>query len=85
MTFQRAVTSLQQAKNELQHSTNEFAGHRDSAVEACDKAIVELQEVIKVAGPQQPFMPRPQPPVTPRPQPTPLSPSAPATPAPGQQ
>jgi hypothetical protein len=84
--YQRALTALQQAKMELQRSTNDFDGHRDSAMEACDKAIVELQAVVKVAGPQQPMMPRPQPPIptplqsAPPPSPAPATP----TPAPGQ-
>jgi hypothetical protein len=37
------------AKMQLQRSTNDFEGHKDSAIQACDKAMEELQAVMKVA------------------------------------
>ena len=75
--------ALQQAKTELERSTNDFEGHRDSAVAACDKAMTELQAVVKIAGPGMP-MPRPQPPMPTPMQAPPPPPAAPAAPPPGQ-
>lgn len=79
-TYQRALFSLQQTKLELQHATNDFDGHRESALAACDKAITELEAVMKAAGMRpMPMQPRPQ--MRPMPQPAPApQPAAPAAP-----
>jgi len=88
MMCQRAVFDLQRAKAELQRSTNDFEGHRESAITACDTALVELQAVMKSAGPQQPMMQRPQMPAPPpqqSPPPVPMPSPTPVPPPPAQQ
>jgi hypothetical protein len=39
------VFSLRHAKLELEHTTNDFNGHRQSAIDACAKAITELEAI----------------------------------------
>src|SRR5580658_833088 len=39
----RAINDLRLAKMQLQRSTNDFDGHKISAMQACDKALEELQ------------------------------------------
>lgn len=46
-SFQPTFMSLKHAKMELERSTDDFGGHRQSAIDACDKAIQELDAVIK--------------------------------------
>ncbi len=85
--FNRAVGDLRMVKMELEHSQGDLGGHKDSAIEACDKAIQELTAVIK-ALPQPPPAQQPgQPPSggLPTPAPTPLRTAPPAAPtAPAQ-
>ncbi len=45
MMYQRAVMFLKQVKMELQNSKEDYDGHRQSAMEACDKAVLELEAV----------------------------------------
>jgi hypothetical protein len=52
---QAALRDLQQVKATLQNSQDDFGGHRDSALAACDKAVEELTAVMKA-------MPAPTPP-----------------------
>jgi hypothetical protein len=80
LIYQRTLYSLQQTKVELQQATNDFDGHRTLALDACDKAITELQAVMKSAG-IQPIQAR-RPPPRPQPQPAPQTPAAPAPTAP---
>ncbi|MGO8698003.1 MAG: hypothetical protein ACLQVY_09835 [Limisphaerales bacterium] len=75
LTYQRTLYSLQQTKLELQQATNDFDGHRTLALDACDKAITELEAVMKAAGIPPIQAMRRQPP---RPQPAPQQPAAPA-------
>lgn len=42
-----AIRELQAAKRELQTANHDFGGHRDEAVEACDKAIHQLQQALQ--------------------------------------
>ena len=42
-----AIRELQAAKHELQTADRDFGGHRDEAVEACDKAIHQLQQALQ--------------------------------------
>jgi len=80
--YARAINDLRMAKMQLQRSPGDFEGHKDSAIQACDKAMEELQAVMKIvmAEQQKAHTPPPgqapgQPPAT---QQTPAAP-APAT------
>jgi len=53
--FSHALADLRMVKAELQHSQDDFDGHKDSAIEACDKTIQELSAILKT-------MPAPPPP-----------------------
>jgi hypothetical protein len=81
----RALNDLRVVKMELQHSKEDFGGHKDSAIDACDKAILELQAVMKFSNPppglQQ--IPPPSAGATPAPSGPPVAP--PATGAPPAQ
>jgi len=58
--FARAISDLRAAKIQLQRGTNDFEGHKDSAIQACDKAMEELQAVMKIVlAEQQKEMPPP--------------------------
>jgi len=85
----RAVSDLRMVKMQLQRSTNDFEGHRDAAIQACDKASEELEAIIKIAiAEQQKEQPSQagQPPLQPSAPPAAPPPSAPpqAPPAPAQ-
>ena len=43
----QAIMALNRAKLQLQHSKDDFGGHQQSAIDACDKAIKELEVVIR--------------------------------------
>jgi hypothetical protein len=58
MFVQRALGDLKQVKMALQGSQEDFGGHKDSAIAACDKALEELDAVMKA-------MPHPTPPQRP--------------------
>lgn len=47
MFVQRALFDLKQVKAALEHSEGDLGGHKDSAIEACDKATAELDAVLK--------------------------------------
>jgi hypothetical protein len=47
IVYRQASSVLKRAKMELQRATDDFDGHRQSAIEACDKAIQELDAVQK--------------------------------------
>jgi hypothetical protein len=73
-------------KTELSRSQDDFGGHKDSALAACDKAMEELQAVIKaMPAPITPQHPGPGPGGAPAPASQPPA-SAPAstTPTPAQ-
>jgi hypothetical protein len=83
--FSRALGDLRAVKMELQREQGDLGGHKDSAIEACDKAMQELAEVMKALPPPpspRRLMPPPSgaalPPGSP-----PAAPPAPAAP-PGQ-
>jgi len=38
-----AIRSLERAKDEMQHASHDFGGHRVDAIKACDEAIHQLQ------------------------------------------
>jgi len=87
--FSRAVNDLRMAKMQLQRSTNDFEGHRDAAIQACDKASEELEAIIKIAIAEQQKEQPPQagqPPLQPSAPPAATPPSAPpqSPPAPAQ-
>lgn len=42
-----AIRELREAKHELQVADRDFGGHRDEAVEACDKAIHQLEQALQ--------------------------------------
>ena len=42
-----AIRELREAKHELQTADRDFGGHRDEAVEACDKAIHQLEQALQ--------------------------------------
>ena len=41
--IRKALRSLEQAKDYMQHAAHDFGGHRAEAIEACDKAIAQLK------------------------------------------
>jgi hypothetical protein len=43
--YQRTTFFLKQAKADLERSSQDYDGHRQSAIDACDKAIHELDAV----------------------------------------
>jgi hypothetical protein len=55
----RALNDLRMVKAELQRSQDDFGGHKDSALEACDKAMLELEAVMKASQQTSP-QPNPQ-------------------------
>ena len=55
MFVQRALGDLKQVKMALQGSQEDYGGHKESAIAACDKALEELDAVMKA-------MPQPTPP-----------------------
>jgi hypothetical protein len=70
MFITRALNDLRMVKADLQRSQDDYGGHKDSAIAACDKAMEELDAVIKAMPP----MPAPQRiPQQPQPEATPPS------------
>jgi hypothetical protein len=59
--FARALGDLRVVKMELQHYQGDLGGHKDSAIEACDKAMQELAAAMKALPP----LPSPQRPTQP--------------------
>jgi hypothetical protein len=61
MFVQRALADLKQVKMSLQGAQEDFGGHKDSAIAACDKALEELDAVLKAMPapipPQRPGVP----------------------------
>ena len=49
--FARTLGDLRAVKMELQRTQGDLGGHKDSAIEACDKAMQELAEVMKALPP----------------------------------
>jgi hypothetical protein len=45
MLYRRTASYLKNAKQQLQRSTEDYNGHRQSAIDACDKAMQELTAV----------------------------------------
>lgn len=41
--IRRAITSLEEAKRDLQRADHDFGGHRKEALEQCDRAIAQLR------------------------------------------
>jgi hypothetical protein len=86
---QRALADLRQVKMALQGSQEDYGGHKDSALAACDKATQELEEIMKAMPkpmpppqrtaqpPGNPLAPPPPPGANPPPAPVPAPPSAP--------
>jgi hypothetical protein len=66
--YSRAVSDLRAVKMELQRAQGDLGGHKDSAIEACDKAMQELLAVMKALPP----LPSPERPQQPPPGATPL-------------
>jgi hypothetical protein len=81
--YRQASSILKRAKMDLERATEDFDGHRQSAIDACDKAIQELDAVQKAimeaqkakaaaaaaaAAAQQTNSPAPAPSSTPPPQ-----------------
>lgn len=42
--IQRAIRSLEQARDYMQHAAHDFGGHRVEALRACDHAIEQLRD-----------------------------------------
>jgi len=51
MVYRRTMIELQMAKRELEHSEDDLGGHKQTALEACDKAMQELEAVLKAMPP----------------------------------
>lgn len=43
----RAIAALRSAKQDVANAPHDFGGHKKTAIEACDKAIAELEAVLK--------------------------------------
>ena len=41
-----AISSLEMAKKHLETAKHDFGGHKKAAIEACDKALAELQQAM---------------------------------------
>jgi len=78
--YRQTVMFLKMAKTDLEHSKDDFGGHRQSAMDACDKAVQELEAVqasiqaaaaaaAKAATPPQDAQQAPAPTPTPAPAP----------------
>jgi hypothetical protein len=46
--IRRAIEELREARKELKEADHDFKGHRDEAIEDCDKAIKQLEICLKV-------------------------------------
>jgi hypothetical protein len=80
----RTMNDLRMVKAQLQRSHEDYGGHKDSAIEACDRALQELEAVMKASMPQPPPQQTSQAPAPGAPAPQPLRiapPSAPPAPA----
>lgn len=74
--YMRTLGDLRMVKREMQRASNDFGGHRDSAIAACDKAIEEIQAVQAAVQASMPHRP-PMAPVPPQPTPPESAPAAP--------
>ena len=45
MNYRNAVMMLKRVKADLENSKEDYDGHRQSAIDACDKAVQELEAV----------------------------------------
>jgi len=45
--IRRAIRSLEEAKDYMQHAAHDFGGHREAALHECDEAIKQLREALK--------------------------------------
>ncbi|HLJ62952.1 MAG TPA: hypothetical protein VKT70_02520 [Stellaceae bacterium] len=45
--IEAAIRSLREAREDLEHAAHDFGGHRREAIEAIDRAIIELEEARK--------------------------------------
>jgi len=45
--IRKAIRSLEQARDYMQHAAHDFGGHREAALKACDDAIKQLNEALK--------------------------------------
>jgi len=43
----RAIGALQSAKRDMENAGHDFGGHKKAAIEACDKAIAQLELALK--------------------------------------
>lgn len=43
----RAISSLRSAKQDMENAGHDFGGHKKAALEACDKAIAQLELALK--------------------------------------
>jgi hypothetical protein len=72
--LQNTIRDLQRVKADLQNAKEDYDGHRDTAIAACDKALEELQAVMKAMPafrmPRQPQTPPGAPTNAPQPAPT---------------
>jgi hypothetical protein len=61
MMYQRTIGMLRQTKAQLERSETDLGGHKQSAMDACDKAIEELTAALKAIPPAPQPAPPPQP------------------------
>jgi hypothetical protein len=57
IALNQTILSLRRAKMELQHSKDELGGHRQSAIDACEKAIQELEAALRASDAKTGFSP----------------------------
>jgi len=68
----RTLSDLRNVKIQLQRSQDDYGGHKDPAIEACDKAMLELDAILKTLPPLPSPRQAPQPGAGAAPQPAPL-------------
>jgi hypothetical protein len=57
-SYRQTIMALRRAKLDLQHAKDTLNGHQQTAIEACDKAIEELECVVRTSGTNAPFRPQ---------------------------
>jgi len=57
-SYRQTIMALRRAKLDLQHAKDTLNGHQQTAIEACDKAIEELECVVRSTGTNAPYRPQ---------------------------
>ena len=57
-SYRQTIMALRRAKLDLQHAKDTLNGHQQTAIDACDKAIEELECVVRSTGTNAPYRPQ---------------------------